>query len=99
MNGNGRCKHGRGYRAAGQLTGTVFFFFFFGEEVFFRAGVVCAGFCPIDAGGAVCAGRVVVPGEPGGGDVTAGVPAGAEVAVVCGRVTSGVATAGSAAGI
>jgi hypothetical protein len=86
------------------LTGTVFFFFFFGAAVFFRSCVVWVCFCPTDAGGDVWTGRVVIPGELCSGDVTAGLPAGrvvtvaVEDAVACGRVTSGVAAAGKAAG-
>lgn len=94
MNTTGRYRPRSGDQEAGQLTGTVFFFFFLGETGFFRAGVVCVCFCKIEGGGAVCAGRVVMPAELSGGAVTVSV----EVVVVCGRVTCGVAAAGKAAG-
>ena len=83
----GMCGRMRGGRDGGQLTGTVLFFFFFGDALFFRTGADCVCFCPIDAGGAVCAGRVAIPGELNGGGVTAGGPAGA--AVTCGKAGGG----------
>ena len=94
MNTTGRYRPRSGDREVGQLTGTVFFFFFFGEAGFFRTGSVCVCFGKIEGGGAVCAGRVVTPAELSGGAVTVVI----EDAVVCGRVTSGVAAAGKAAG-